>query len=641
MLEWLKQHVADGCRSGRDGSCVLCSLKETYDQMLSGTVGRAPAQPVIAQRRHTVAGEFRRGQHDAVDFMERFLDRAKGEEVERQRYGLWGGVQQTHPVATQVDRLFGHVQETRRQCTSCRGAVRSWYASDAILRVSPVVMDGGPLTMSELYLSSCAVGDSWMVCPQCQCETKHRTQVRMMTAPNVLAIQVRREPGPRVPVAVEQQLDLPGFPLMELIGVVYHNGGDFHSGHYTCVCRGPGGRFWSYDDAPKPVHREDRDVSHIKPRQVVLVVYGRADGGATMTSAAAEAAENAAVGIDEAVAVLDAEPQNVPSSSSGQCARRLRRKTSSEVPPPVQDASSEVPPPAQDSPLELEGGIASTPTRTPAASLVMSPPSRRLRRKTSAPDASVPESFCAGSSPASGSKRNSDEALEATPDAAFASPCLRRLRRKASAEAAAVVASPVAALPSPSSRRLQRKTSAVEASPSASMAAESVMGSVATSVAVECAQDRTGSIGDVARDVAGGGRAADALGRGRVMTTLKRGRGRGRQAGSQMVDAGVGSQEDAAAWFLAAADIDGGSGVVDEPRSVVHSGSAPVRRQGVVSGFGAERTDDALGDQAQRDREALSRARARRDDGVRGRFRDFQGNDLDRSAGGAWSLGRR
>ena len=165
MLEWLKQHVADGCRSGQDGSCVVCSLKETYDQMLSGTVGRAPAQPVIAQRRHTVAGEFRRGQHDAVDFMERFLDRAKGEEVERQRYGLWGGVQQTHPVATQVDRLFGHVQETRRQCTSCRGAVRSWYANDAILRVSPVVMDGGPLTMSELYLSSCAVGDSWMVCP--------------------------------------------------------------------------------------------------------------------------------------------------------------------------------------------------------------------------------------------------------------------------------------------------------------------------------------------------------------------------------------------------------------------------------------------------------------------------------------------
>ena len=106
-------------------------------------------------------------------------------------------------------------------------------------------------------------------------------------------------------------------------------------------------------------------------------------------------------------------------------------------------------------------------------------------------------------------------------------------------------------------------------------------------------------------------------------------------------DAGVGMQDDAAAWFLAAADIGGDAEVTEEPVSVGHSKAAPARRQGVVSGFGAERTDDALGDQAQRDREAMSRARTRRDDGVRGRVRDFQGNDLDRSAGGAWSLGRR
>ena len=57
--------------------------------------------------------EFRCGQHDAVDFLEQFLDKAKQSEVARDRYGLWGGLQQTDPVATQVDRLFGHVQETR------------------------------------------------------------------------------------------------------------------------------------------------------------------------------------------------------------------------------------------------------------------------------------------------------------------------------------------------------------------------------------------------------------------------------------------------------------------------------------------------------------------------------------------------
>ena len=145
---------------------------------------------------------------------------------------------------------------------SCRGPVRSWYANEKILRVSPVLLDGGPLTMSELYFASCAAEESLMHCPQCQHDTAQLTQTRMMTAPNVLAIQVRRQEGARVPVAVEQQLELPGCPVMELVGVVYHNGCDFHSGHYTCLCRGPGGRFWSYDDA-KPVHREDRDLSLI------------------------------------------------------------------------------------------------------------------------------------------------------------------------------------------------------------------------------------------------------------------------------------------------------------------------------------------------------------------------------------------
>ena len=128
-----------------------------------------------------------------------------------------------------------------------------------------------------------------------------------MTAPNVLAIHVRRQEGSRVPVAVEQQLDLPGFPLMELIGVVYHNGMNFRSGHYTCLCRGPGGRFWSYDDT-KPVHREDREIAHIKPKQVLLAVYGRSDGAAVWAHPAPEPAEPAAVGIDEAVEGLQAGP---------------------------------------------------------------------------------------------------------------------------------------------------------------------------------------------------------------------------------------------------------------------------------------------------------------------------------------------
>ena len=66
----------------------------------------------------------------------------------------------------------------------------------------------------------------------------------------------------------------------------------------------------------------------------------------------------------------------------------------------------------------------------------------------------------------------------------------------------------------------------------------------------------------------------------------------------------------------------------------------PEVRRGVVGGFGSERTTDALGDERRRGDEANLRARHRRDEGERGRVRDFQGNDIDRSSGGAFSLSR-
>ena len=157
------------------------------------------------------------------------------------------------------------------------------------------------------------------------------------------------------------------------------------------------------------------------------------------------------------------------------------------------------------------------------------------------------------------------------------------------------------------------------------MPAERVVGPGAASVVVVGAEERTDRPGAVVRDVAvgGGGRGGqvgDALGQGQVMTTLRRGRGRGGRAGSHMAarDLGVGRQDDAAAWFLAAADMDGSS-VAEEPMDVAHSQSGPAQRQGVVSGFGgAERRDGALAGQAQRGRDAMSRTRARMDDGSAG-----------------------
>ena len=582
---------------------------------------------------------FSRGQHDASDFLEQFLERARQEEVARQMYGLWGGVQQGYAVATQVDRLFGFVQETRRQCASCQGTVRSWYANERILRVSPESADGGPLTTSELYFASCAKQESFVDCPQCQREAEHRTQVRMMTAPNVLAMHVRRRPGARVPVAVEQQLDLPGFPLMELVGVVYHNGVDFHSGHYTCLCRGPGGRFWFYDDN-LPVQRVDQEIAHIKPKEVLLAVYARSDGGAALAQVAEEAAEPVAVRVDEAVAVL--EPQAGPMSVSAQSPRRLRRKTSCDV----ALAGTEV------AGLS-EGGAAATPRGVPATGSVMSPASRRLSRKTSATDAAMCGQSSAGSPVASGKKQRIGEAGEASPSAMVRSPCSRRLRRKVSAEEAAVGVGHATVLSSPGSRRLRRKASADEAVPSGNMRPGVGSLSVLAEEAREDGLVGVGGHGSAQSSAACGRReslarrssTADigAALQGRGASTLRRGRGRGRHTGSResVLDAGGRRQEAAAEWFLSAAEMGGSVGAAHEPRGSEDIGSAPSRRCGVVSGFGAERTEDALGDQEQRDREAISRARERRETGVRGRARDFQGNELDRSAGGAWAFGRR
>ncbi len=144
------------------------------------------------------------------------------------------------------------------------------------------------MTVSEMYFASCARVEDTLRCGVCGVDTVHESQSRMFTAPNVLVVQVRRRAGPRVAVGVEEQLDVPGLPVMELAGVVYHNGRTFQEGHYMALCRGPGGRFWFYDDN-RPVLRRPEEVAHIRPRQVYMLVYCRRDGSATWQRRAAVA----------------------------------------------------------------------------------------------------------------------------------------------------------------------------------------------------------------------------------------------------------------------------------------------------------------------------------------------------------------
>ena len=65
------------------------------------------------------------------------------------------------------------------------------------------------------------------------------------------------------------------------------------------------------------------------------------------------------------------------------------------------------------------------------------------------------------------------------------------------------------------------------------------------------------------------------------------------------------------------------------------------RRGRIVSGFGSERIDDIREDEERVGADARERAARRREEGTRGRMTGFDGGDIDRSAGGAWHLGRR
>ena len=113
---------------------VFCALRETRSQLLPASV--RVVRPAVARRRALVAadfGDYR--QQDACEFLERLLGSVRTSELDAARSGDWAGVQLDVPAATQVDRVFGFVQETRWRCTICEsGAVDARYAAENVLR---------------------------------------------------------------------------------------------------------------------------------------------------------------------------------------------------------------------------------------------------------------------------------------------------------------------------------------------------------------------------------------------------------------------------------------------------------------------------------------------------------------------------
>ena len=294
VAEFAKWHTPERCGiGGRPDVCIGCCLHQSFVEVSSIRPAAGALKPSLVRHRRLAGGDYDNdGQQDASDFVRHVLEQLV--EVERRagREAPWavGELEWPdygQPRVTQVERLFGFVVEMRRCCEEC-GLCKYSLAPLLTLALPAVERDGGPMTISELYLAECGPrvldGESAVACARCQRRCKHREQMRVVQAPNVLVVQIKRqlnfEEGRivRHDVSLEEHLELAGFPRMALCGVVSHVGPTPQSGHYTAMCRNGAGHMWIYDD--DRVAELHMDVGHWKGRNVALAVYCRQDGSA-------------------------------------------------------------------------------------------------------------------------------------------------------------------------------------------------------------------------------------------------------------------------------------------------------------------------------------------------------------------------
>ena len=664
VREWLHEHAAV-CA----GQCAVCSLADTSGQMVSGFGPvRNRVQPFFAVQRARVGAYFGDArQHDVVEFVEAFLARARDCDRAAGRYDTWGHVQLSDsPVATHADRLFGFVREERLQCRRCHGAVRTKYIRDFVLRVQPKRLEGGPMTVAEMYLEACAKERVETLCEgRCQASTEHDKQSRMVTTPNVLIVQVQRNPVGagsserdaalaagstdvigegrlvREAVSVEERLTLHGGTEMELVGVVYHNGPTINSGHYTCLCRGPRGHFWSFDD-DRYVEKMDREVAHIKASQVYMVVYAKrrqefASGvGATVVDGG---------DLDGAPGVGDGSAGSRASDTGGQADGELGADTRGGSTGDAQGTSGA----ASGVGGSGGGGGDATPAAgsdagAAAALVVATDPSdeRGVRRRVGQqlnrnrplrrhgaldvdPDEVLPLAF-------GGMVLSDVEADGVVGDPAVR---VRRTLQRSDSDIVLDHADEVLAT------RLERSSmtrgvsvtpaaapGAVDPSPEQERSVPSAAGSrYGPDPEATVPRRRSSRIAARTRDVAGYVAAgAQASGVGALVDATGDG---------HSVDPSGVRCEGAAIGETRARGRGRGRGRAGGVSSSRHSGGR------IVTGFGLARIDDVVADEQRRVNEGARRGDQRREAGTRGRMTTYSGEDLDRSAGGAWRSGRR
>ena len=284
---WLSHH-ADVCG---EGLCLLCEVWRSRTAF-----GRASSEvPALvgALHRFEPLVAFADGaQHDAEEFLAELLAAMSASGVRAGCSVAWPGVGTVAGQATHVERLFGFLLEQRMRCEDCGDAagVRSRCDAHCVLHLPPPPEEDRARvwTTTELYFLSCAgacvEGDDVVECVRCGRRTRHRSQERVLTQPNVLVLHPRRHGRDdlrrvlRHAVQPELELTLPGHDRYELAAVLYHRGPRAGAGHYYCVVRAHDGRWWRLGDSQARVFRGE--LGHSELRCVHLMVYTRSRGQA-------------------------------------------------------------------------------------------------------------------------------------------------------------------------------------------------------------------------------------------------------------------------------------------------------------------------------------------------------------------------
>lgn len=196
--------------------------------------------------------------------------------------------------STPIEQIFGGTLRNQIRCTECMEVFINYERIRELnLGLRMRKRDVSTLSMDEL------LGDYFSIetfsqyeCKKCKRKTQAQRSTRVLRAPNVLLVQLKRFTSfgskIRTPVNVELTLRLDRFMYQagdccpyQLTAVIEHMGSGIDHGHYIAMVRGFDGKTWHlFDD------EESRPISQstLQQRQAYLMVYTKREARPVMAN---------------------------------------------------------------------------------------------------------------------------------------------------------------------------------------------------------------------------------------------------------------------------------------------------------------------------------------------------------------------